>query len=93
VLLAEIPTVLRADFYALAALSAAAIVVVGHMLMLPAAPVAGQRWRRASCCASWRSGGVGGFRWQKLRSDGRTVPGRRIRNCSMALRAGQAVGW
>ena len=39
VLLAEIPTVLRAEFYAVAALAAAAIVVVGQMLGLPVAPV------------------------------------------------------
>jgi uncharacterized membrane protein YeiH len=39
VLLAEIPTVLRAELYAVAALAAAAIVVVGHMLHLPDAPV------------------------------------------------------
>jgi uncharacterized membrane protein YeiH len=39
VLLAEIPTVLRADLYAVAALLAAAIVVIGHMLQLPVAGV------------------------------------------------------
>jgi uncharacterized membrane protein YeiH len=39
VLLAEIPTVLRADLYAVAALAAAAVVVVGHILQLPTAPV------------------------------------------------------
>jgi len=39
VLLAEIPTVLRADLYAVAALVAAAIVVIGHMLQLPVAAV------------------------------------------------------
>src|ERR1700722_10608013 len=39
VLLAEIPLVLRAELYAVAALVAAAIVVIGHMLQLPAAPV------------------------------------------------------
>src|SRR5262252_2678672 len=39
VLLAEIPTVLRAELYAVAALVAAAIVVVGHMLQLPVVPV------------------------------------------------------
>ena len=41
VLLAEIPTVLRAELYAVAALAAAAIVVIGHMLQLPIAPVTG----------------------------------------------------
>jgi uncharacterized membrane protein YeiH len=41
VLLAEIPTVLRAELYAVAALAAAAIVVIGHTLHLPAAPVTG----------------------------------------------------
>jgi uncharacterized membrane protein YeiH len=39
-LLAEIPTVLRSELYAVAALAAAAIVVIGHMLQLPVAPVA-----------------------------------------------------
>lgn len=39
VLLAEIPTVLRAELYAVAAMVAAAIVVVGHLLQLPIAPV------------------------------------------------------
>ena len=39
VLLAEIPTVLRAELYAVAALAAAAIVVIGQMLQLPVAPV------------------------------------------------------
>ncbi len=39
VLLAEIPTVLRAELYAVAALAGAAVVVIGHMLQLPAAPV------------------------------------------------------
>ena len=41
VLLTEIPTVLRADLYAVAALVAAAIVVIGHTLLLPVAPVTG----------------------------------------------------
>ena len=39
ILLAEIPTVLRAELYAVAALAAAAVVVIGHMLQLPVAPV------------------------------------------------------
>ncbi|WP_407179314.1 trimeric intracellular cation channel family protein [Bradyrhizobium sp. STM 3562] len=39
VLLAEIPTVLRADLYAVAALAAAAVVVIGHVLLLPVVPV------------------------------------------------------
>jgi uncharacterized membrane protein YeiH len=39
ILLAEIPTVLRAELYAVAALGAAAIVVIGHALQLPRAPV------------------------------------------------------
>lgn len=38
-LLAEIPTVLRAELYAVAALAAAAVVVTGQMLQLPTAPV------------------------------------------------------
>ena len=48
VLLAEIPTVLRAELYAVAALVAAAIVVVGHVLQLPVAPVAAAAPRLAS---------------------------------------------
>ena len=39
VLLAEIPTVLRAELYAVAALAAATIVVIGQMLQLPVTPV------------------------------------------------------
>jgi uncharacterized membrane protein YeiH len=39
ILLAEIPTVLRAELYAVAALAAAAVVVIGHGLNLPVAPV------------------------------------------------------
>jgi uncharacterized membrane protein YeiH len=35
VLLAEIPQVLRSDLYAVAALAAASIVVIGHVLGLP----------------------------------------------------------
>ena len=40
VLLAEIPTVLRADIYATAALAGAALVVIGNMLLLPSVPTA-----------------------------------------------------
>ncbi len=39
-LLTEIPTVLRSEIYAVAALAAAAVVVAGHLLTLPSAPVA-----------------------------------------------------
>ena len=39
ILLAEIPTVLRSELYAVAALAAAAVVVIGHALQLPVAPV------------------------------------------------------
>ncbi len=35
VLLAEVPTVLRSEIYALAALAGAAVVVVGHLLIVP----------------------------------------------------------
>ena len=38
VLVAEIPTVLRADIYALAALAGAGVVVIGQLLDLPATP-------------------------------------------------------
>jgi uncharacterized membrane protein YeiH len=40
ILLAEIPTVLRADLYAVAALVGAAVVVIANMLQLPAGPAA-----------------------------------------------------
>ena len=40
VLLAEIPTVLRADIYATAALAGAGVVVIGHFMSLPTVPVA-----------------------------------------------------
>lgn len=40
VLLTEVPTVLRAEIYALAALAGAAVVVTGHLLGLPSAIVA-----------------------------------------------------
>lgn len=39
VLLAEVPAVLRAEIYAVAALAAAVVVVAGHLLRLPSAPV------------------------------------------------------
>ena len=37
---AEVPTVLHAELYAVAALAGAAIVIVGHLLQLPSLPVA-----------------------------------------------------
>jgi uncharacterized membrane protein YeiH len=40
VLLSEVPTVLRSEIYAIAALAGAAVVVVGHILLLPSAIVA-----------------------------------------------------
>jgi uncharacterized membrane protein YeiH len=39
ILVAEIPTVLRSELYAVAALVGAAVAVIGHMLHLPSAPV------------------------------------------------------
>lgn len=39
-LVAEIPTVLRADLYAVAAMAGAAVVVAGNLLHLPSAPAA-----------------------------------------------------
>jgi uncharacterized membrane protein YeiH len=38
-LLTEIPIVLRAELYAVAALAAAVVVVIGHLMQLPVAPV------------------------------------------------------
>lgn len=40
VLVNEVPTVLRSEIYAVAALAGAAVVVIGHLLMLPSAVVA-----------------------------------------------------
>lgn len=40
VLLAEIPAVLRSELYAVAALAGASVVVIGHLLQLPAVPIA-----------------------------------------------------
>lgn len=40
VLLTEVPTVLRAEIYAVAALAGATVVVAGHMLLLPSAAMA-----------------------------------------------------
>jgi uncharacterized membrane protein YeiH len=40
ILLAEVPTVLRADLYAVAALAGAAVVVIASRLDLPYAPAA-----------------------------------------------------
>jgi len=40
ILVAEIPTVLRADLYAVAALAGATVVIVGDQLQLPSVPVA-----------------------------------------------------
>ena len=54
VLLAKIPIVLRAELYAVAALAAAAIVVVGHMLQFPVVPVT--TLALASCCSAARHG-------------------------------------
>jgi uncharacterized membrane protein YeiH len=39
-LLTEVPTVLRSEIYALAALAGAAVVVTGNLLLLPSAAVA-----------------------------------------------------
>ena len=53
VLVAEIPTVLRAELYAVAALAGAAVVVGGELLGLPSIPVVhhvGRGW----CCSSLR---------------------------------------
>ena len=72
VLLAEIPTVLRAELYAVAALAAAAIVVVGHMLQLPDAPVMAVALISCFTLRVWRSSTAGGFR--SLRSGTNAIP-------------------
>ncbi len=61
VLLAEIPTVLPAELYAVAALAAAGVVVIGHRLGLAPVPVTAVGWRYASFFASWGSGTAGDF--------------------------------
>ena len=62
ILLAEIPTVLRADLYAIAALAGAGIVVIGDLLHIPAeATTIAARWF-ALGCVLWRSNAAGGFR-------------------------------
>ncbi len=80
VLLAEVPTVLRSELYAVAALAAAAIVVVGHMLQLPVAPVTAKRWFHASRSASHGDPGtVGGFRLRKSGINTIRMPQRPVR--------------
>ena len=39
ILVAEVPTVLRGDVYAIAALAGATVIVVGRVLLLPSAPI------------------------------------------------------
>ncbi len=56
ILQAEIPTVLRADLYAVAALAAASVVVIGHMAKLP-----------ASACASVGAALCFGLRFMAIR--------------------------
>jgi uncharacterized membrane protein YeiH len=52
ILLAEIPTVLRADLYAVAALAGAAVVVIAKVLQFPAA--AQRRWSERACASRRR---------------------------------------
>jgi uncharacterized membrane protein YeiH len=69
VLLAEIPTVLRPDLYAVAALVGAAIMVIANMLQLPSGVAA---FVGATFCfgpASWRLGTAGGFRLPERTGD------------------------
>ena len=78
ILLAEIPTVLPADLYAVAALACAAIVVLANVLQLPAgtgALVGGTLCFGLRVLAIWRG-------WQLPVAGGRTadVPGTPIRN-------------
>jgi hypothetical protein len=54
-LIAEIPTVLRADLYAIAALLGAAAVVIGEFLHLPRPRRRSSGQRCVSAFASWRS--------------------------------------
>ena len=57
--LAEIPTVLRADLYAVAALAGAAVVVIGDLLHLPSTAVTIVGARSASGFGSWLFGAAG----------------------------------
>ena len=62
VLLAEIPTVLRADLYAVAALAGAAVVVIGAALQLPATAILIVFPARIGICAGSRGPGTCGSR-------------------------------
>ena len=69
VLLAEIPSVLRSDLYAVAALVGAAIMVIANILQLPSGVAA---LIGAAFCfglASWRLGTAGGFRLPERTGD------------------------
>jgi uncharacterized membrane protein YeiH len=73
VLIAEIPTVLRADLYAVAALAGAAVVVLGSLLHLPstATTIAG-----AALCFGLRVMAIKhGWRLPTARADGRRSRG------------------
>jgi uncharacterized membrane protein YeiH len=71
VLVTEVPTVLHAEVYAVAALAGAALVVVGHLLYLPSTPVA---IVGAAVCLGLRLGAIRrGWELPVARRDGRTV--------------------
>ena len=78
ILLAKIPTMLRADLYAVAALACAAIVVIANALQLPAGTGRLPEGRSASDCAFLRFGAVVSFR--SLGGRIADVPGTPIRN-------------
>jgi len=77
ILQAEIPTVLRADLYAVAALAAASVVVIGHVTQLPAGACA---FVGAALCFGLRLMAIRyGWRLPVARANGkekdRTAPG------------------
>ena len=61
ILITEVPVVLRADLYALAALAGAAVVVVGQVLHVSSAAAMTVAHFSALGSALWRSGMAGGF--------------------------------
>jgi len=75
VLITEVPTVLRAELYAVAALAGAVVVVVGHVLNLPptAAAIAGAAlcfsMRLIAIWRGWRLPVAGMPRWRKSEAE------------------------
>ena len=89
VLVSEIPTVLRADLYAVAALAGAAVVVIGRLLRLPT-PTRSRSPARSSASgsATWPSGAAGSCRSPPVRRGDRpTGPRTRMRPSRLTCQA------